>query len=317
MKKLLFINSITKECGIYQFGYSIFQALKRNLSNIFSVEYGESEDPITFRVLVETIKPDMVLFNYIELRHGWVYNELPKESVIYIDILHEETTYSSYRSNNIFKHHIISNPDISNLSLGPNFYSLPRLIPMFNSEPYNESSLPTVGCFSFGILDRGWLQVIDIVNRDLKKAVVKFHMPFNNVVDPGGRFHALHTAQRCIAKANSLGIDLNIDHTFLPTNDVIKVLGQNTINVFLYQEQNKKGISSAIDLALAAKRPFAINSSPMYNHLSDIEPLINVEKNTLSEIIDRGTPVLEPYYAKWNEYSFCNTVKQTLQEILK
>ena len=86
--------------------------------------------------------------------------------------------------------------------------------------------------------------------------------------------------------------------------------------MFLYQDKSKKTISSATDFALAAKRPFGINSSPMYAHFSAIESLINVEKNNLIDIINRGTTILEPYYQKWNRDSFCRTFEETILSIL-
>ena len=315
-KKILFLNSVDKECGIYQFGLNIAKVITSYNFKYITASYSELVDMGSLNQDINRIHPDIIILNYVHLKHHWLLSCNINTPIIFIDIIHEKPEYVNYRQNNVFKSHIIATPSIDGLGLDSSFFSLPRLLPEFNTETYIEQSIPSIGCFSFGIIDRGWIQAIDIANRDFTKAVIKFHMPFNRIVDPDGKIHALKTAEICRNRYLKNGITLEIDHTFLPAEEVVRKLGQNTINIFLYHPKENKGVSSSIDFALAAKRPIAINSSPMYSHLSSIEPLINVEKNTLLDIIKRGTTILEPFYLKWNKDSFCQSFETTITNII-
>lgn len=316
METVLFINHDSPQCGIYQFGKNIYTTLSANNSNLYFYRYGECKDVTTFLNLINIYKPKIVILNCVLEKHSSLYKlSMLNVPIIFIDILHESSHYLHYTNNLIFKHHIIANPNIENLNLGTFFYPLPRLLPTVKLELYKENELPTIGCCGFGLLDRGWVNVINIVMRDYNEAVIKFHMPFNDIVDPNGMNHAISTVELCKKITLKPGIKLEVDHSFLSIEDTVRFLSQNTINLFLYDEPKRKGISSSIDFALASKRPFGINSSPMYEHLRDIEPKINVEKNTLQDISKLDISIYEKYRNIWSREVFCTTVEKTLQTI--
>lgn len=317
-QKILFLNHDRKECGIYQFGLNICKSiLEVGLKN-FEFLWSEVSNEKQLITLLDKIKPKIIVLNYTPVKHSWIYkSSIENNNLFFIDILHEYNIYNNYKTNNIFKYHLVANPDITDLKLPDNFYSLPRLLPECPLDPYVKTPITKVGCIGFGSLDRGWLQVLDIVERDLDKAEINFHMPFNSVIDINGSFHANKTEKLCKSRVLKPGITLNIDHTFLNTEQLVKKISQNTINLALYQEKNKKGISSSIDIYLASRRPLGISSSPMYNHLKDIKDLICVDNNNINDIINRGVSILEPYQKKWSKSEFVNSFESTLLNIIK
>ncbi len=56
-------------------------------------------------------------------------------------------------------------------------------------------------------------------------------------------------------------IELNISHDHLTTEGILNFLSKNDLNVFLYEHQENRGISSATDWAISVKRPFTITKS--------------------------------------------------------
>ena len=54
------------------------------------------------------------------------------------------------------------------------------------------------------------------------------------------------------------GIELNISHDHLTTEGILKFLSKNDLNVFFYEHQENRGISSATDWAISVKRPLVL-----------------------------------------------------------
>ena len=104
----------------------------------------------------------------------------------------------------------------------------------------------------------------------------------------------------CRAAVTKPGIELRITHDFLEERELVAFLASNTLNAFLYSDKNAKGLSSCIDFALAAKRPIAITKSPMFQHLSHMNPPIFVEDRTLKEIASDGAERFSALREAWS-----------------
>lgn len=312
MFKVLFINHNSNQCGIYQFGYNIGKVLLKNNNKKYCYFYSAVGNESEFDSVIANVSPDLVVVNFTPSKFSWLRSYLPKNKDIkFGSIVHEWTLekHKSYFKNYFFDINFYANPTVKETK---NNYPLPRLIPDPPTELFVDDGNLRVGCFGFGMIDRGWLQAIDLIQSQYDKAHLSFHMPYNTVVDPGGKSHANATAKQCLKKPLKPGITLSISHDFLDTIGIVNKLGQNTINLFLYQEKNKKGISSSTDFALASRRPFGISSSPMFDHFQDIKHLICVETNSVNDIINRGTAPLIPYYERWSDIGFLKDFERML-----
>ena len=68
----------------------------------------------------------------------------------------------------------------------------------------------------------------------------------------------------------------------------------------MYEDKSGRGLSSAVDLALAAGRPIAVSDCPMFRHMLAHHPQLNADKNTLSSIIEYGFKPLESMVTAWD-----------------
>lgn len=209
---ILILNSIEKECGIHQYGLNIYHALSSN-SKIAHYIYSECESFEHFICLLNSIHPDVVILNSLWLKHKPLYRLLttPKKT-LFVDILHEEIDYDT---KSCFNTHFVANCKLDNLKTKENYKPLPRIVPRYPIAKYKELDIPKVGCYNFGSLDRGWLQVINTVQRDYERAILDFNMPFSRLLDPNGKRFALKTAEACYNAVYKSGITLQINHEFL------------------------------------------------------------------------------------------------------
>ncbi len=95
-------------------------------------------------------------------------------------------------------------------------------------------------------------------------------------------------------------LNLNISHEHLTLEQILKFLSKNDLNVFLYEYQDNRGISSATDWAISVKRPLVITKSSMFRHLFDCYPSICIEENSLKTILENGVKHLERLCEEWS-----------------
>ncbi len=63
------------------------------------------------------------------------------------------------------------------------------------------------------------------------------------------------------------GVRVQVEHEFLEEGALVQWLAANDMNVFFYERNGGRGIASALDYAIAAQRPIAINESHMFRHV--------------------------------------------------
>jgi len=142
------------------------------------------------------------------------------------------------------------------------------------------------------------------VQKEFETAVIKLNIPFAAFGDADG-VGARSYAEQCRALVTQPGIELRITHDFLALDDLLTVLESNTINAFFYEQAAGRGLSSAIDWALAVDRPIAISESDLFRHVSSARPSIWIEHSSLKEIIQQGTGPLLPYKKEWTAENLC------------
>ena len=71
----------------------------------------------------------------------------------------------------------------------------------------------------------------------------------------------------------------------------------------------------ALDMALAVRRPIAINKHPMFSYLMDCVPSICVEDSSISEILRNGLSPLVPAYERNSHERVLSEVEEALSEL--
>lgn len=313
-KKILVISHKETQCGIHQYGINIVAAL--NKSTRYSFEHAFCSSPEELhRAILETT-PAVIIYNYYALTMPWLTSKITRRYPMpCLGFMHEVTQKEADNATTeMFDYHLCPDPTV--ISRNPCIIPTKRLIPHFLSmQP--EPIIPTFGSFGFGFGDKGFHELVVRIQEEYDQAIIRLHMPFNDIVDPEGKDHAFSTADHCRVAIEKPGIQLHITHHFMGKKQLLEFLASNTINCFFYDTAKKRGISSVIEHALAVERPIAITRCGMFRHVLNASPSICIEDNSLQQIIANGIAPLVPFYNEWSEASFVMDYDMILEQVFE
>ena len=310
---ILIVSHKNQQCGVYQYGRNITQTLQKSTRYLFA--YAECSSAEELRQAIIQTNPSVIIYNYYPATMPWLNHEITSNFKLpQLGIFHEVTQEEANQAQpTLFDYWLCPDPTI--IENNSCIIKTRRLIPSYiNTTPIPE--VVTIGSFGFGFKDKGFEKIVETVQKEFDHAIIRLHLPFNDIVDPSGKEHALATADRCRKLLFKSGINLNITHDFLNKNQLLDFLAGNTINVFFYDTDKHKGISSCIEYALAVQRPLAITKCGMFRHVSKAEPSIYIEDTTLTQIIENGIAPLVPFYNEWSEIQFILDYEHILDKIL-
>jgi len=291
MKKILFINSTTKVCGVYQYGLRTGNVISQ--SNRHNFIYIEIESILDYYKSLDLYRPDIIIYN----NHGpimpWltpdVINSNP--NIIHVGILHEGNGAFSYG----YKYFISQDPTFNDSG---NIFSVPRPLLKYDDIIYTQNEITTINSFGFSFGDKGFQRVVQIVCDEFDDAIINLHMPSAHFDRPKSETEkVLNDCANTLSKPN---VKLNITRDFLSEKQLIYFLASADINLFPYDDHIGRGVSSVIDYALSVDRPLAITKSVMFRHILNTEPSICIEDRSLTEIISSGTEHLNKYKEIWS-----------------
>lgn len=288
--KVLFVNQPLSQCGVYEFGKLTHKILNSfNGTKKYSFEYVEPKDSIE----LYNHKNDCVaaIFNYHPMTMSWLNEHVIRD-------LNLPSALMMHDTRTVFGSSVVLHPDPSYITMGIDYkVGRPILKPLEIKPAVLQN---TIGSFGFGTSYKGFNEVIHKVNQEFDEATIRFHIPLNTIIDSAGS-HAFSTRKKLEKIPIKPGIKLEFSHDYLTDEELLKWLGQNTVNVFMYRnsERTRDVCSSVIDWAIAARRPIAVSNDIMFHHLHTVEPSVCLCNNTLKTIIANGTTPLEPLYEEW------------------
>jgi len=321
-KKILFVSHKKAQCGVYEFGKSITDVLQHSKSHQFVRVECSSLDELREAIIINA--PDAIIYNYYESVLPWVTTRIARDlyqnniasiPIPQIGIIHEITqhvadTATNYKnkylngavpklSNSLFDFYIAPDPTL--LLRNPIVYKTGRLIPAYQNN-YPLSSKPVIGSFGFATPQKGFEKIVQLVQKEFDEAVICFNIPFADFGNDRDGGKARELGKKCKDSIVKPGIEFVLTHDFLNTGAMLDFLAKNTVNIFLYEhdEASGKGISSAVDNAMAVGRPVAISEAVMFRHLFDTDPSVCVTKIDLKTIIRNGFAPLQKHYNEWN-----------------
>jgi len=321
-KKILFVSHKKVQCGVYEFGKNITDVLQH--SQLYQFIRVECSSLGELQTAIAENAPAAIIYNYYPSVLPWVTtrigpklyrNNIASIQIPQIGIIHEITqhvadTATAYKkkilpvgasrlSNSLFDFYIAPDPTL--LLLNPFVYKTGRMIPSYQNN-FPLPSKPVIGSFGFGTPKKGFEKVVQLVQQEFDEAVIRFNIPAADFGGDKDGINARGIAEKCKALVVKRGIQLIVTHDFLDNKTMLDFLAKNTINIFLYEhdETSGKGLSSAVDNAMAVQRPVAVSDSAMFRHVFDVEPSICVTKNNLRTIIQNGFAPLQKHYNEWN-----------------
>lgn len=317
-KRILFISHKKAQCGVYEFGKNITDILKH--SKHYQFIRVECSSLAELQIAITENAPAAIIYNYVPLVLPWVatrigprvyQNNIAYIQIPQIGIIHEITQYVADTSTNYKKKLLfgVSNltnslfdfyiaPDPTLLLKNPYIYKTGRLIPSYQNN-FPVPSKPVIGSFGFGTPKKGFEKIVQLVQQEFDEAVIQFNIPAADFVDKNC-VNARTIAAECKALITKAHVQLIVTHDFLDNKAISDFLAKNTINVFLYEDTIGRGLSSALDNALAVQRPIAVSDAVMFRHVFDVEPSICVTTNNLKAIIQNGFAPLRNHYNEWN-----------------
>lgn len=334
-KKILFVTHRSKQCGVYEFGKKIFQAI--SISDAYTFIKAECNSLEDLKEAVTTHSPEAIIYNYHPSVLPWVCTKVLKgvyrnnifaERAVQIGIIHEVTqnvadTATAYRNkwilggsekklNSLFDFYIAPDPTL--LLKNPLVFKTGRLLDKYkgNVQPTNVS----FGSFGFGTPNKGFEDVVKRVQSEFDEATIRLNIPAADFGDEKGE-NARRIAANCKAIITKPGIKLEVSHEFKDTPALLDFLASNAMNVFLYQDKHGRGLSSAVDNALSVQRPIAVSRSPMFRHILSAHPSVCAEDSSLKQILENGFKPLEKIAKDWTSENLKWEYERILNRIFK
>lgn len=317
-KKILFISHPKKQCGVYEFGKCVFNVISASQKYDFIKVECESLDELN--KAVNKHNPSAIIYNYhptvlpwlcTKISKGIYRNNLVGIKAVQIGIIHEITQQvadkatgydnkyilgpSQKKLNSLFDFYIAADPTL--LLKNPLVFKTGRLIPAYNKQAVEPEKV-TIGSFGFATPGKGFEKLVQKVNDEYDEAVIRLNMPAADFGDADGT-KAKRIAEKCKSLITKPGIKLEVSHQFMAEAELLDFLGGNSLNVFMYEDTGGRGISSAVDNALAVKKPIAVSRCPMFRHILQARPSVCVEDNSLQTILKNGFLPLEQISKDW------------------
>ena len=289
----LLVSHRGAHCGVYQFGRRLFAALASG--HDIAWQYTECGTFEEFAAVESKLQPDVVLLNYYPSTLGWATRaDFARCCAVIFAVFHEAHKAVADRITAQPFHYLLC-PDPTLLACNPAVLTVPRFIPDPIGDPGPSPEIFTVGSFGFATPGKGFERLCELVNEQFENARIRINTPFHDVttIVPPERLDALIAS--CRSRITKPGIRLEITHEFLEDSALVGFLAENTINAFLYESADPRGIASCTDYALSCGRPIAISSSPMFRHLHRLNPSICVENRSLAAIAAAGADNLNAF----------------------
>lgn len=311
---ILFLNHKIENCGVYQYGKRLFEILEKD--NEINYIYKEIDSYEEYKAFLEKNQNiSSIIYNYNNSTMNWLNKLNIQKKVKNIGLLHES-------HDNFFDIHCNLDPnapeDLCNL------FSIPR--PIYENieniiktpiqkdsvsefiQKYTDSDIPIFGSFGFGFENKGFHNIVKMVNEQYDIAVIKFVIPIAHYDPDPSTIYRMR--DYCLNANYKPGIILMITHEFFSTTDILKFLYSNTMNIFLYDFMNGRGISSAIDYAISVKKPIAISDSFMFRNIYSDD--ICLYKNTIEYCINNSEDYLKQFHEKYSHENVISCFRKIL-----
>lgn len=316
---ILFVTHEPKQCGVYEFGKNVFDDLVSSTRYRFVKAECNSIDKL--ENAVDLHRPSFIIYNYhptvlpwlcTKIAKGVYRNNIAHIRATQIGIIHEVTqhiadTATGYRNrfilgpsqkklNSLFDAYVAPDPTL--LLKNPLVFKTGRLIPEYRNNPEDPARL-TVGSFGFATPNKGFEKIVARVQDEFDDAVIRINMPAADFGDPDGS-NAARIADNCRKLVTNPGIDIEISHDYLDNGRLLDFLAGNSMNVFLYEDKRGRGLSSAVDNALAVRKPIAVSDSPMFRHILVARPSVCADDSSLRAIYANGFAPLAKLTKYWD-----------------
>lgn len=303
---ILFVNSKVYECGVYQYGKRICNILKAEDRYKFS--FLETDNVYEFESALLNHKPDIIIYNWHISTMCWLTTEKTQElsHIKQLFIFHEGNLPTHLHNNGYLA---------ADMSCDVNNRIYPLMRPIFDIKletPKNE--IPVIGSFGFGFDNKGFDKICNLVSNTFETAIIKLHITNPFYGDYSGNT-TNNIIQKCNSQITNPNISLVVTTNFLDDEDILAFLNSNSLNIFLYDDMQGRGLSSVIDYAISVNTPLAVNNSYMFRHITNETPNISIYNLNMKQILNNGINDILYYRNKWNHSKFKDNLFNTFTQL--
>lgn len=130
--------------------------------------------------------------------------------------------------------------------------------------------VPVIGSFGLGTPGKGFEHVVEAVNREFDRALVRINVPRAAHVDTimynvHQREYVDYLADLCkrIAKP---GIEVEVTRTYLEAEELVDWCADNDLNCFFYNRR-QSGLSATTDQCVISGQPLIVSSNDTFRHI--------------------------------------------------
>ncbi|MFN8391586.1 MAG: hypothetical protein U0136_14955 [Bdellovibrionota bacterium] len=307
----VFLNQPRAQCSIFESGMMVYHALLN--SGAYDLAYFEL-DPSTAHAIPNA---DFYVFNYHHATMAWIdtksLRHLPGIKITVVLEMSPGNPFV-YVSPDDFDAYIVLDPTMSI----PNskVYAFPRpLDPPIAVPAYREREVPLIGTFGFSTPGKGFELVVDAVNREFDRAIVRINIPAGTFADDHAfkmhrRPYAEYLAELCSRVAKP-GIEVQVTNSFMSKEALIHWCAENTLNCFLYS-RNQPGLSATTDQCITAGRPLAVSFNDTFRHIHQY--LAPYPYQSLKESIATSSEAVRQMREDWTPANFAKRFEELLSD---
>lgn len=288
--RALFVNHQQERCGVYQMGKRIGGALR----DARLATYLETWDLGTAVAVTQSQRPRAIIYNWHPSTLPWA-TELVRRfpAVKHVGLIHEIAPDASDAGSNIFHYRMVCDPTFP--SDGRSTFRSVRHVPRYDKPSKSRGPRVTVGSFGFAVGGKMLPTIAHAVSAEFTGATLRLRLPHAHYGDDRGEMS--RAAARACARTVFNGVTLDVSHDFLEDEALLDWLAGNDLNVFFYEPNGGRGVASAIDYAVAARSPIAVNESQMFRHVR--EYLRPYPYRTLSQSLEQSGEAVQQLRSTW------------------
>lgn len=168
--------------------------------------------------------------------------------------------------------------------------------------------VPIIGSFGLGTPGKGFEQVVEAVNREFDRALVRVNVPPASHVDPiMFKVHQMKYIEyigKLCKKIARPGIEIEFTDEFFDGEQLVDWCGENDLNCFMYTRR-QSGLSATTDQCVISGQPLIVSSNDTFRH---IHPYIApYPKLSLREAMRTTGPAVRQMQEDWSIDSFQKT----------
>ena len=334
--KILYINPSNHECGIYQYGLRVYNALKTFLPDWCDceIQYAENFDNVQQHVdLLDQFNPDIVLYSFNDTAMPFVKHYMqsnPNSNIHHVAISHEQEQIvidnpgvypDEWIGGNLFKNWIGHDPTI--IINRPDVHNATRPILRSEWKPTIKNDERIVfGSSGFGHRRKMHYEMLQVIQHEYDEAVIRFNMPPSHFGDKQC-VEARAIADHCRSLIDKPGIELQVTYDLLETEqDLVEWMYGNDVNIYFSQQwevpHQMRGVNSSPDTALSTRRPLIVNQSTMTRHLTPYFGAYGID-GSIKQLIERQVRnrIPELVYNEWDPARTAGEYYKMIRKILQ